>query len=97
MCAHVSADEQFRLFGVIPSNPDFPLICLKAIPEAARQNPDSKAWNQACDQGAVLLSTASVNYYLHMPIVLLWLATSFTHKNWLFGSCTKLTAKQHVL
>ena len=32
MCAHVSADEQFREFGVISSNPDFPLICLKAIP-----------------------------------------------------------------
>ena len=73
MCAHASADEQFRLFGVIPSNPDFPLICLKAIPEAVRQNPDSKAWNQACDQGAVLLSTASVKLlftYAHSVVVI---------------------------
>ena len=69
MCAHVSADEQFRVFGVISSNPDFPLQSNSS--EAVRQNPDSKAWNQACDQGVVLLSTASVNYYLHMPIVLL--------------------------
>ena len=69
MCAHVSADEQFRVFGVISSNPDFPLQSNSS--EAVRQNPDSKAWNQACDQGAVLQllsyahSVAVIGYVFH--------------------------------
>ena len=97
MCAHVSADEQFSVWCDILKSRLSINLSQNNSSEAVRQNPDSKAWNQACDQGVVLLSTASVNYYLHMPIVLLWLDTSFTHENWLFGSCTKLTAKQHVL
>ena len=69
MCAHVLANEQFRLFGVILLNPDFPFWILpqSIVPEASRQNLECKAWDQACDQGVVLLSTASV-----ITIVNIW-------------------------
>jgi len=35
--------------------------------EAVRQNPECNTWDQACDQGVVLLSTASV-----ITIVNIW-------------------------
>ena len=74
MCAHVSADEQFIMFSAIPSNPDFPFWILSQsfgenFSEAVRQNPECKAWDQASDQGVVLLSTASVITYAYRIIV----------------------------
>ena len=51
MCAHVLVDEQFRLFSVIASNP---FVFGENFSETVRQNPECKAWNQACDQGVVL-------------------------------------------
>ena len=53
------------MFGVIPSNLDFPFWILSQsfgenFLEAVRQNLECKAWDQAYNQGVVLLSTASV-------------------------------------